>query len=180
MSEEQAFEYFDALRATLVLEKNQCDGVHLAKMLGLTQEQLADVIKHYNAQAQKKKSPLRIKLLENEYIWTIDKSYQHPLVEYYRKKKKKLSQASLETLSIIAYKQPISKAKIDHIRNANSANAVKLLQEEKLIEGEMEKNAPGHPFYYRTTQKFLDFFSISAIDQLPPLEEIKNYPFLEE
>ena len=180
MSEEQAFEYFDALKATLVLEKNQCDKAHLAKMLGIDEKSLAEVIEYYNAQSQKKKSPLLIKSLENDYIWTIDKNYQHPLVEYYRKKKKKLSQASLETLSIIAYKQPISKAKIDHIRNANSANAVKLLQEENLIKGEIEKNAPGHPFYYRTTQKFLDFFAINAIDQLPPLEEIKNYPFLEE
>ena len=96
--------------------------------------------------------------------------------EWIRKLKKttptKLSQAALETLAIIAYRQPILRAEIETIRGVDVGGVLRLLLEKKLIKILGRKNVPGRPIIYGTTQKFLEFFSLKDISSLPTLEEI--------
>lgn len=82
----------------------------------------------------------------------------------------KLSQPALETLSIIAYKQPITKLEIDHIRGVNSDGAIKSLLEKRLIKIVGKKESPGRPFLYGTTKEFLLYFGLKNLSELPPIQ----------
>ena len=83
----------------------------------------------------------------------------------------KLSKAALETLSIIAYKQPITKPGVDAIRGVNSDGVVRTLLTKGLIEELGRSEGPGRPILYGTTEDFLHYFGLLSLEDLPPLEE---------
>jgi segregation and condensation protein B len=83
----------------------------------------------------------------------------------------KLSQPALETLSIIAYKQPITKLEIDQLRGVNSDGAVKSLTDKRLIKIVGKKETPGRPFLYGTTKEFLQYFGLKNLSDLPPISD---------
>ncbi len=86
---------------------------------------------------------------------------------------KRLSTAALETLSIIAYKQPITKGEIEAIRGVNTDYAIQKLLEKELIiiEGRNEQ-LPGKPLIYRTSKSFMDYFGLNTPEELPKIKEI--------
>jgi segregation and condensation protein B len=90
------------------------------------------------------------------------------------KDKKKLSQASLETLSIIAYKQPLTRAEIEFIRGVNVDGAIKTLLEKGLVRISGRKEVPGRPILYSTTKDFLDHFGLGSLKDLPKLAEFSE------
>lgn len=83
----------------------------------------------------------------------------------------KLSQQALETLSIIAYKQPITKLEIDQLRGVNSDGAVKSLMDKRLINIIGKKETPGRPFLYSTTKEFLQYFGLKNLSDLTPITD---------
>ena len=83
-----------------------------------------------------------------------------------------LSRAALETLSIIAYKQPITRVEVDEIRGVNSSGAIAKLLAFDLIEERGKKEVLGRPNLYGTTEYFLDYMGINQLDQLPAVEDI--------
>lgn len=86
---------------------------------------------------------------------------------------KRLSTAALETLAIIAYKQPITKGEIESIRGVNSDYAVqKLLEKELIMITGRKEDSPGHPLVYATSRTFMDYFGINGTDELPKLSDI--------
>jgi segregation and condensation protein B len=86
---------------------------------------------------------------------------------------KRLSAASLETLSIIAYKQPVTKAEIEAIRGVSSDYAVqKLLEKDLIVITGRNENLPGHPLVYSTSKNFMDYFGINSPEDLPKLKEV--------
>ena len=90
---------------------------------------------------------------------------------YQSREKKKLSQAGLETLSVIAYRQPVTRAEIEAIRGVNVDGAVRTLMDRGLIRIAGRKEVPGRPLIYDTTQEFLEHFGLKSIQELPPLSE---------
>ncbi|HSW63223.1 MAG TPA: SMC-Scp complex subunit ScpB [Dissulfurispiraceae bacterium] len=84
----------------------------------------------------------------------------------------KLSQPALETLAIIAYKQPMTRVEIDQLRGVNSDGAIKTLLEKRLIKIVGKKEAPGRPFLYATTKDFLQYFGLSSLSELPSIPDI--------
>lgn len=90
-----------------------------------------------------------------------------------QKEKKRLSTATLETLSIIAYRGPITKTECEAIRGVNCDYSVQKLMEKELVEvaGRLE-DAVGKPILYRVTPLFLDYFGINSINELPKLKEV--------
>lgn len=93
---------------------------------------------------------------------------------------KKLSVASLETLSIIAYKQPVTKSEIEIIRGVNCDYAVqKLLEKELVIIAGRKEDAPGKPLIYTTSKSFMDYFGINSPDDLPKIKEVLNQEIIE-
>ena len=93
---------------------------------------------------------------------------------------KKLSVASLETLSIIAYKQPVTKSEIEIIRGVNCDYAVqKLLEKDLVIIAGRNEDLPGKPLIYVTSKSFMDYFGINSPDDLPKIREVLNQEIIE-
>ena len=90
---------------------------------------------------------------------------------YQAREKKRLSQAALETLSVVAYKQPVTRADIEFIRGVNVDGAIRSLMEKDLIRMTGRKDVPGRPILYGTTRDFLERFGINSLKELPPLSE---------
>ena len=86
----------------------------------------------------------------------------------------KLSQPSLDTLAIIAYKQPLTKAEVEGIRGVDSSGVVRTLLEKKIIVPSGRKKVPGRPIMYRTTRKFLEYFGLMDLKDLPTLEDFNE------
>ena len=114
-------------------------------------------------------------------ILKLDKGYQMvssgEMADYVTKaletrKPPKLSASQLETLTIIAYYQPATKAMVEQIRGVDSSYSVTALMNKKLIEESGRLNVPGRPILYKTTPDFLRTFGISSLEELPPIEKV--------
>ncbi|MHA5096080.1 SMC-Scp complex subunit ScpB [Oenococcus oeni] len=121
-----------------------------------------------------------IKLVENDQVYRlVTKSKFAPLLKKYYQTPvaNSLSKASLETLTIIAYKQPVTRIEVDKIRGVNSSGAISRLVSRELIQESGRKAEVGHPLLYTTTNFFLDYFGLKKIDDLPELpdpEDLNN------
>ena len=92
----------------------------------------------------------------------------------------KYTRATLETLALIAYRQPITRGEIEQIRGVGvSASTIKLLEEREWIRVIGHRDVPGRPELFGTTKAFLDYFGLKSLDRLPPLSELKDIPELE-
>ncbi len=89
----------------------------------------------------------------------------------------RLSNAALETLAIIAYKQPALRSDIEHIRGVDSGGVLRVLLEKKLVRVLGRKDIPGRPMIYATTKRFLEIFDLKDLTELPSLEDIKEMGF---
>ncbi|MDP2166792.1 MAG: SMC-Scp complex subunit ScpB [Thermodesulfovibrionales bacterium] len=87
-------------------------------------------------------------------------------------KAQKLSLPALETLAIIAYKQPMIKAEVEELRGVNSDGVIKTLLEKRLIKIVGKKEAPGRPLLYTTTTEFLQYFGLKDLSELPTLKDL--------
>ena len=114
-------------------------------------------------------------------ILRLDKGYQMvssgEMAEYITqtletRKPPKLSSSQLEALTIVAYYQPATKAMVEQIRGVDSAYSISALLNKKLITEAGRLNVPGRPILYRTTPDFLRTFSLSSLEELPPIEKI--------
>jgi segregation and condensation protein B len=92
----------------------------------------------------------------------------------------KLSQASLETLAIVAYRQPVIRPTIEEIRGVDSGSVLHTLMERGLIKIMGRKDLPGRPIVYGTSKSFLELFGLSSLSDLPKLQEIQPPPMPEE
>ncbi len=100
-------------------------------------------------------------------------AYHHTVGTYLKQlNRKKLSKSALETLSIIAYRQPIIKSEIEAVRGVNCDYAVQKLLDKELVEILGRSDGPGRPLLYGTSPKFMDYFGLSTIADLPKLKDI--------
>ena len=88
--------------------------------------------------------------------------------------RRRLSQAALETLSIVAYKQPVSKTELEQIRGVSCDYAIQKLLEKELVEIQGRSDAPGRPLVYGTSEKFMDYFGIKSLKDLPKPKDFKD------
>jgi segregation and condensation protein B len=109
------------------------------------------------------------------------KTTVHPYVaRLWTERQSKYTRATLETLALIAYRQPITRGEIEQIRGVSvSSTMVKSLEEREWIRVLGHRDVPGRPELFGTTKTFLDYFGLKSLDQLPPLAELKEYPELE-
>ena len=91
-----------------------------------------------------------------------------------KKSPARLSRAALETLAIVAYRQPILKAEVEKIRGVEAGGMIKALLEKELIRVVGRRELPGRPLLYGTTRKFLETFDLPGLEALPSIEEIKS------
>lgn len=109
------------------------------------------------------------------YQFLTKAAYHHVVGNYLRQSaKKRLSQAALETLSIIAYKQPTSKGEVEQIRGVNCDYSIQKLLEKELIEIKGRSEGPGRPLLYGTSPKFMNYFGINTLNDLPRPKDFKE------
>ncbi|MDB5031139.1 SMC-Scp complex subunit ScpB [Mucilaginibacter sp.] len=113
--------------------------------------------------------------LNNGYQFLTKKNY-HPVISLLQlqRSKKKLSQAALETLAIIAYKQPVTKTDVEQIRGVNCDYSIQKLLEKELIAINGKSEALGKPILYGTSPLFMDYFGINTIEELPHIKELTD------
>ncbi len=112
-----------------------------------------------------------IQLIPKSELWDFLKD------RYGKRNENRLSKAALETLSIIAYSQPITRAEVDNIRGVSTTNMIKQLLDRGLIKVVGKKDSPGKPTQYGTTKEFLRLFRLSSISDLPKLNELDQDRF---
>lgn len=99
-------------------------------------------------------------------------AYHHIAGQYLKQlTKRRLSKVALETMAIIAYRQPVSRAEIEKIRGVNSDYAIDKLLEKELIEIAGRSDGPGKPLLYKTSGKFMDYFGLRSMADLPQLKD---------
>ncbi|WP_300369788.1 SMC-Scp complex subunit ScpB [Brachyspira sp.] len=135
-------------------------------------------IENINKRYREAKSAIEILEVGDSVLMTIIPSTFGTLSAIYdKKRKKKISKAMLQTLSIIAYKQPLTKAEIDDIRQSDSGYHLRVLMEDGFIAWKGRKDYLDKRQTYGTTDKFLMHFGINSLDDLPKLRELKDLEF---
>ncbi len=115
-----------------------------------------------------------IEKANNGFHFRTKENFKEMITEYINKKPYKLSKAALEVLGIIAKKQPVTKVEIDKLRGVDSIGTINVLIDRELIKISGEKDAPGRPFLYSTTELFLEIFSLNNINEVPDIEEFAD------
>jgi len=137
-----------------------------------------EIDRHLQNIAQKyqdKSFAIELVKISNGYQFLTKKAY-HQIVSLLQaqRAKKKLSQAALETLAIIAYKQPVTKIEVEQIRGVNCDYSIQKLLEKELISIVGKSESVGKPILYGTSGVFMDYFGINSIDELPQLKEFTD------
>jgi segregation and condensation protein B len=125
--------------------------------------------------------PFEVKQIGGGFQFLTKKQYYPALAKLNGEKyTKKLSTAALETLAIIAYKQPITKGDIESIRGVNSDYSVqKLLEKELIVISGRNEDLVGKPLIYSTSKSFMDYLGLNSLDELPKLSEILQQDLVE-
>ncbi len=143
----------------------------LAQVLEISEAELEEVLEQEEARREKGYG-LVIRRLEDRVQLATRPQYAKLLQEIFGSKSgEELSRAMLETLSIIAYKQPITRGEIEELRGVNTSYILNALQEKGLIVEAGRKEALGRPILYATSEEFLRHFGLSSTKDLPVLPE---------
>ncbi len=116
-----------------------------------------------------------LKQVASGYRFQVKTEYGEWVSRLWKEKPPRYSRALLETLALVAYKQPITRGDIEEIRGvAVSTNIMRTLIEREWVRVVGHRDVPGHPALYATTRNFLDYFNLRSLDELPSLSEIKE------
>ncbi len=145
----------------------------LKNITEFSESELRDLINNLMSEYKEKDGGLFIIEIANGYQIVTNSAY----AEWLKKFKStaassKLSMPALETLAIIAYKQPIIKAEVEQIRGVNSDGVIKTLLDRRLVKIMGRKEAPGKPLLYGTTREFLQYFGLKDLTELPTIKEL--------
>lgn len=134
-------------------------------------EALAALIRDYEERA----GAFLLREVAGGYQFRSRSAYKEWIARLVKPAPTRLSKAALETLAIIAYRQPIIRADIEHIRGVDSGGVLRMLMERKLVRVLGRKDIPGRPLIYATTKDFLELFGLKDLKDLPSLKEIETY-----
>lgn len=149
------------------------DAKQLSKLLEIDQEAVVSILDGMKKEYKKARRGIQIVEIAGSYQFTTLPEHA-PYFEKlaYSPTHATLSQAALETLAIVAYRQPIARAQIEEIRGVKSDRAITTLVNKSLIHEVGRMEGVGRAILYGTTKEFLDYFGLRGLDDLPPLEEI--------
>ena len=163
-----------AVEAILFAAGEPVELSRLAMTLECDERDLEEAITALSDQLSFERRGIRIIRLENGYQMVSSGEMADYITKALETRKPpKLSSSQLETLTIIAYYQPATKAMVEQIRGVDSSYSIAALSNKKLIEESGRLNVPGRPIQYRTTQDFLRTFGISSLEELPAIERIE-------
>jgi segregation and condensation protein B len=144
----------------------------------VTNDAIAQAINELQAECE----PRGITLVEvaSGYRYQVKQEIHSWVSKLWTERQTRYTRALLETLSLIAYRQPITRAEIEHIRGVSvSSTIMRTLEEREWIRVVGHRDVPGKPAIYGTTKQFLDYFNLNNLDQLPPLAQIRDLEEIE-
>ena len=166
------------IEAILYLEAEPVPVQKISKISGLATDVVQQALSLLQKRYQQDEHGLEIVHIGEGYGFTPKSAYWDVLKDTYGKRNEnKLSRAAMETLSIIAYSQPITKAEIENIRGVSSDSMIKQLVQRNLIHENGRRDAPGRPVLYGTTKHFLQLFQLSSLAELPKLDDADRERF---
>jgi segregation and condensation protein B len=160
------------IEAILFMESGPIDEAGLVRISGLSPELVKEALDKIGERYALSESGIELSRVgEGVQIYPKKEHWENLRDRYSKKNEDKISRAAMETLSIIAYSQPITKAEIKGYRGVTPDNMLHLLQERNLIREVGKKDVPGKPVQYGTTREFLSLFRLNSIADLPKLNE---------
>ncbi len=170
-----------AIEAILFAMGDSVELNRLASAIGLSAAETKKILDRLKEKYNRPESGIRLLELDSSYQLCTKKQYYGNLIILAKQPKKpQLTDVVMETLSIIAYKQPVTKAEIEKIRGVSSEHAINKLLEYELIQELGRLNIPGRPILFGTTAKFLRCFGVESTDELPVLDEVQIEDFKAE
>lgn len=143
----------------------------LALALGIKEDSLEDVLKAYTENLETQDRGVEV-LRFSKSVKLVTKSHLHDVITDLLQfnKTKQLSQAALETLAIIAYKQPVTRLEIEDVRGVNSDMMCRRLEALDLIQEAGRADSIGKPILYKVTDQFMDVFKLTSLEELPEIK----------
>jgi segregation and condensation protein B len=140
-----------------------------------SKEEISDCLNNIKTKYQDENLAIELVNVANGYQFLTKKDY-HAVISLLQmqRSKKKLSPAALETLAIIAYKQPVTKLEIEQIRGVNSEYSIQKLLEKELIAIVGKSETVGRPILYSPSPQFMDYFGINDLNELPQIKEFTD------
>lgn len=165
-------------RVVFVLMLTQREGMtvlRLAQAANTTQKLIEQALEHLRGELQQLGLPVELSRTGDSVRWLCAPE-TFPYLQRLRgvKKLEKLSAAALETLAVIAYRQPVMRAEIEAIRGVKAGPMLRTLLQHKLVRVTGRADVPGRPLQYGTTQQFLERFGLSSLQELPSVKEFKQ------
>ena len=160
------------IEAILFLEAEAIDEAALSRISFLSPEAVKEALEKLESRYAEPDSGLELQFISGRYMISPKKILWETLkTRYGKKNENRLSRAAMETLSIIAYSQPITRTEVEAIRGTQADNMIRLLIDKNLIREMGKKDVPGKPVQYGTTREFLKVFGLGSIADLPKLDE---------
>ncbi len=167
------------VEAVLFLESQPLTAESIAGITQLAEDVVENCIEILKEKYTADNCGVEISVITGGYILTPKKEYWDTIKERYGSKNDgKLSKSALEVLSIIAYKQPITRAEIENLRGVSPDNMLRILIDRQLVKEVGRRDSPGRPVEFGTTKEFLKFFRLNSIAELPKLDEKEEERFV--
>ncbi|MCX5781037.1 MAG: SMC-Scp complex subunit ScpB [Firmicutes bacterium] len=160
-----------AIEALLFASGERIAAEDLGEILNLSVPDLRQFIQEMMVDYQQSPRGIQILAIDGGYVMGTKPEYTAVVSKLLKPASRRLSPAALETLAIIAYRQPLSKAEIEQIRGVKSDRVLTNLMEKGIIKEVGKKMGPGRPNLYGTTHEFLKLFALSSLQDLPELED---------
>jgi len=160
-----------SIEALLFVSSERISLEELMEILNLAEPDLKQIIKEMMMEYNQSQRGIQILTLDGGYIMGTKPEYAQVVSKMVKPASRRLSPAALETLAIIAYRQPLSKAEIEQIRGVKTDRVITTLMEKGIINEVGKKAAPGKPALYGTTHEFLKLFALSSLDDLPMIQD---------
>ena len=165
------------VEAVLFASDESLSDARLAKIVETSVKQVRQCVKNLNEKYQANNNAFRIEQIAGGYQMLTLSTYNYWLKQLLRARSdSKLSPAALETLAIIAYKQPVIRADIEAIRGVAAGEVIRTLCYKGLVKIVGRAEILGRPMLYGTTKKFLEIFGLNTLKDLPKIEELKKPP----
>jgi len=171
---EQRKLYLQLIETILFYEARPISVKEISQMCQIDQDTSLQLLLELKKEFQFADRGMLVEQKDDIFFYIVNPKIKESFTQIYKIKnnRPKLTEPLREVLSIIAFKQPITKIEIDSIRGLDSSYSLKRLLELELIEIKGKKDLPGKPCLYGTTTKFLQVFKLSSLDQLPKPEEL--------
>lgn len=148
----------------------------IALILEIEDEQAQALVQELQDDYERAQRGFTLQLVDGGFQLRTRPEYSEWIRRFRKSRPFRFSRASLETLAIIAYRQPVTRAEIDYLRGVDSGGVIRTLLDKRLIRILGKKDVPGKPLIYGTSREFLELFGLRDLTGLPTLKEFNDLP----